>query len=205
MVTLRFTHYSPDEKGAGGAGQHDPNPAILPDIYAPLTRKEMIQSGMDVDPLTRDEYFLKKQMEESGANLPDVTAEDNGKLLGVTEGEWGKVDAPSGGETFICYISDITPTSSSTVYKDAAHTSTFTKSDLVALSEKLNNCEITNAFVKNGGEGITEHTWNIIGWKVWFSKGRASYDAKAYIVFCGVTYSAEDPAFVALTLGEYHD
>lgn len=31
-----------------------------------------------------------------GSTLPDVTAADNGKLLGVNNGEWDKVDAPSG-------------------------------------------------------------------------------------------------------------
>lgn len=31
-----------------------------------------------------------------GSGLPAVTTDDNGKLLGVTGGEWGKVDAPTG-------------------------------------------------------------------------------------------------------------
>lgn len=31
------------------------------------------------------------------SELPDVSADDDGKLLGVTDGAWGKVDKPSGG------------------------------------------------------------------------------------------------------------
>ena len=31
-----------------------------------------------------------------GSGLPDVTAADNGKILGVVEGVWNKMDAPSG-------------------------------------------------------------------------------------------------------------
>ena len=30
-----------------------------------------------------------------GSDLPDVTTDDNGKVLGVVNGEWDKVDAPS--------------------------------------------------------------------------------------------------------------
>lgn len=32
--------------------------------------------------------------------LPNVTAEDNGDILGVVEGEWAKIDAPSGGAEY---------------------------------------------------------------------------------------------------------
>jgi len=35
--------------------------------------------------------------DDDGIELPPVTAEDNGKLVGVTEGKYGLVDAPSGG------------------------------------------------------------------------------------------------------------
>lgn len=31
-----------------------------------------------------------------GSDLPDVTAADNGKILGVVNGAWNKMDAPSG-------------------------------------------------------------------------------------------------------------
>lgn len=33
------------------------------------------------------------------SELPDVSADDDGKLLGVTDGAWGKVDKPSGGSS----------------------------------------------------------------------------------------------------------
>lgn len=33
------------------------------------------------------------------SELPDVSADDDGKLLGVTGGAWGKVDKPSGGDS----------------------------------------------------------------------------------------------------------
>lgn len=32
-----------------------------------------------------------------GSELPDVTAADNGKILGVVNGAWNKMDAPAGG------------------------------------------------------------------------------------------------------------
>lgn len=44
----------------------------------------------------RDIILLKK-LGGGGSDLPPVTAADNGKLLGVEEGAWGKVDPPSGG------------------------------------------------------------------------------------------------------------
>ena len=37
---------------------------------------------------------------EGGAGLPDVTSADNGKVLGVVNGEWGKADAPDNTLTY---------------------------------------------------------------------------------------------------------
>ncbi|MEE3334370.1 MAG: hypothetical protein VZR54_08930 [Ruminococcus sp.] len=37
------------------------------------------------------------KLSASGSSLPDVTTADNGKVLGVVEGSWNKIDAPSGG------------------------------------------------------------------------------------------------------------
>lgn len=37
------------------------------------------------------------KLSASGSSLPDVTTADNGKVLGVVEGSWNKMDAPSGG------------------------------------------------------------------------------------------------------------
>ena len=44
------------------------------------------------------------------SELPDVSADDDGKLLGVTGGAWGKVDMPSGGSSDV-YV-DFWPTGS---------------------------------------------------------------------------------------------
>lgn len=44
--------------------------------------------GLNVE---KDE-FGRPVLNASGSGLPEVTAADNGKLLGVVEGEWGKVD-----------------------------------------------------------------------------------------------------------------
>lgn len=37
------------------------------------------------------------EVKEAPSSLPSVTSADNGKVLGVTEGQWGAVNAPSGG------------------------------------------------------------------------------------------------------------
>lgn len=40
---------------------------------------------------------VSKLSSSAGSGLPDVTAADNGKVLGVVEGSWNKMEAPSGG------------------------------------------------------------------------------------------------------------
>lgn len=84
MFTLRFTVYSPDD---------DPAPAK--DIWAPTTRMERIMSGEDVEPLTREEYFMKQLVTSisttaktaAAAILPTYAVADAGKVLTVdTEG-----------------------------------------------------------------------------------------------------------------------
>jgi len=52
-------------------------------------------------PLTREEQYLDAIARNSGgggggSSLPAVTAEDNGDVLGVVDGAWGKMEAPSG-------------------------------------------------------------------------------------------------------------
>lgn len=87
MFTLRFTAYSPDD-----------NDEPARDIYAPLTRMERIMSGEDVEPLTRDEYFMKKLVDSISATaaavLPEYKVADDGKVLTVdTEGEGANAKA----------------------------------------------------------------------------------------------------------------
>lgn len=69
----------------------------LSDIV-PINRKEeFLQAIADKSgapsPVTRIEEFLKRISESSG--LPEVTSDDNGDFLGVVDGEWDKVPAPS--------------------------------------------------------------------------------------------------------------
>lgn len=69
----------------------------LSDIV-PINRKEeFLQAIADKSgapsPVTRIEEFLKRISETPG--LPAVTSEDNGDFLGVVDGEWAKVPAPS--------------------------------------------------------------------------------------------------------------
>lgn len=91
MVTLRFTHYSPDD---------DPAPAR--NIWEAQTRMERIMSGEDVEPLTREEYFMKQLVASisttaasaAAAILPAYAVADDGKVLKVdTEGEGASAKA----------------------------------------------------------------------------------------------------------------
>ena len=43
---------------------------------------------------------VSKLSSSGGSGLPDVTAADNGKVLGVVKGSWNKMDAPSGGVNY---------------------------------------------------------------------------------------------------------
>jgi hypothetical protein len=91
MFTLRFTAYSPDD-----------NDEPARNIYAPLTRMERIMSGEDLEPLTREEYFMKQLVASisttantaAAAILPTYAVADDGKVLKVdTEGEGASAKA----------------------------------------------------------------------------------------------------------------
>lgn len=64
----------------------------------PVTRREAILSGLPLEPVTREEYFLEEAV---GGGLPSYTSADEGKVLGITvednvaSAEW--VEPSSGG------------------------------------------------------------------------------------------------------------
>ena len=60
----------------------------------------------DVANLQTDAELIDKieDIYEAGSSLPEVTAADNGDILGVVEGAWAKMDAPSGDATVIFNI-----------------------------------------------------------------------------------------------------
>ena len=47
-----------------------------------------------------DEVEELKKSGGGGSDLPDVTEADNGKVLGVVNGAWNKMDAPAGGVNY---------------------------------------------------------------------------------------------------------
>ena len=87
----------------------------------PLTRKEFFmakaagQTVPDLEPITREEYFLNQIAENGGGGgLPTITEADEGKVLTVDDGEavWAS-GGGSGGATIV-----------ECVYDDDAHTIT---------------------------------------------------------------------------------
>lgn len=76
----------------------------MDELPTPITRSEKFlakAAGEDVtlpDPITREEVYLNAIANGGGggggSDLPEVTSADNGDLLGVVNGEWGKTDPP---------------------------------------------------------------------------------------------------------------
>lgn len=64
-----------------------------------MSRLTQILRGKKIKPLTEIESAVKYAIDNAGSgggsSLPAVTSADNGDLLGVVEGAWGKVDPPA--------------------------------------------------------------------------------------------------------------
>lgn len=64
-----------------------------------MSRLTQILRGKKIKPLTEMESAVKYAIDNAGSgggsSLPAVTSADNGDLLGVVEGAWGKVDPPA--------------------------------------------------------------------------------------------------------------
>lgn len=91
----------------------------------PITRKEHFlakaagESVNTPEPITREEMYLDAIASGSGGGgsggggggsaLPDVTSADNGKVLGVVDGAWSKMDTGGGGGSVEPLIVHITP------------------------------------------------------------------------------------------------
>ena len=74
---------------------------------AKFINEHLVQNQIQSDWAQTDESavdFIKNKPE---AELPKVTADDNGKVLGVVDGIWSKIDAPSGGGNCSCPTSTI--------------------------------------------------------------------------------------------------
>lgn len=79
----------------------------------PITRKEKILAGEDIQPITRLEHFLKEAVGGGGGGggLPEYTSADKGKVLGLAETDgtvaptWSQ---PSGGGNLVITIDENT-------------------------------------------------------------------------------------------------
>lgn len=61
-------------------------------VFSPWKSTDILPSSPSFETVVRKEVY-------PSGELPDVSSDDDGKLLGVTGGVWGKVDKPSGGDS----------------------------------------------------------------------------------------------------------
>lgn len=99
------------------------------------------------------EEFVKNYVaENSGANLPEVTESDNGKVLGVVGGAWGTMEVPAGGENAVAASVDLS------AYESGTITETYPDGSVITYSFEFdsegNPTKMTDS---NGNE--TTFTW----------------------------------------------
>lgn len=71
--------------------------------------KNQVQADWDQTDETAVDFIKNKpETFESEAELPEVTEADNGKVLGVVNGLWSKMNAPSGSESGVLSWNDLT-------------------------------------------------------------------------------------------------
>lgn len=69
-----------------------PNPIVRTDYYLNKIADPTYDGEMP-NPITREDHYLNAIAENAGgSDLPEVTGDDNGDILAVSSGSWGKSD-----------------------------------------------------------------------------------------------------------------